>query len=273
MAKRTTKKSLQKKRSLQRKRLARRTLPDRRQYRNPPIIEAVCEFRFEPSQNWDATFPGFIFSKLRHLFPKRETGIHFRGTVETEVGAFSQKIEQLPEVRFVKKDDSAAVRLRPDQLSISQFPPYPTWNSFVPLIAKSFDVYQAIAKPKGITRIGLRYINTIEFEERAFRIEDFFSFYPFVGPEKLQTFSGFICGVILQFDEGRDALRMQTVSDFSGDPRRLSVTFDLDYYVAKPNALGIKHWKRWLSTAHDRIEEAFEGCITDKLRARFNLVK
>ena len=30
----------------------------RRRYRNPPIEEALCEFRFLPGQEWDLTIPG-----------------------------------------------------------------------------------------------------------------------------------------------------------------------------------------------------------------------
>ena len=29
----------------------------RRKYRNPPIEETLCEFRFAPSQEWDPTVP------------------------------------------------------------------------------------------------------------------------------------------------------------------------------------------------------------------------
>ena len=35
-------------------------------YQNPPIEEALCEFRFNPNQAWDLTIPGKIHIKL-HL--------------------------------------------------------------------------------------------------------------------------------------------------------------------------------------------------------------
>lgn len=40
----------------------------RRRYRNPPIEEALCEFYFDPSEEWDLTIPG----KLRSFYRKRE---------------------------------------------------------------------------------------------------------------------------------------------------------------------------------------------------------
>jgi len=37
---------------------------ERCKYRNPPIEEALCEFRFVPSQDWDPTVPGRFHKKI-----------------------------------------------------------------------------------------------------------------------------------------------------------------------------------------------------------------
>ena len=36
----------------------------RRRYRNPPIEEALCEFYFDPSEEWDLTIPGKLHTSL-----------------------------------------------------------------------------------------------------------------------------------------------------------------------------------------------------------------
>lgn len=36
----------------------------RRRYRNPPIEEALCEFYFDPSEEWDLTIPGKLHTEL-----------------------------------------------------------------------------------------------------------------------------------------------------------------------------------------------------------------
>ena len=43
----------------------------RRQYQNPPLREAACEFIFQPGTPWDLANPGLIFSELRDQFPRR----------------------------------------------------------------------------------------------------------------------------------------------------------------------------------------------------------
>lgn len=35
-----------------------------RRYSNPPIEEAVCEFRFLPAEEWDLTMPGRLQSEI-----------------------------------------------------------------------------------------------------------------------------------------------------------------------------------------------------------------
>ena len=37
---------------------------ERRRYRNSPIEEDLCEFRFKPSREWDLTIPGKLHTKL-----------------------------------------------------------------------------------------------------------------------------------------------------------------------------------------------------------------
>src|SRR4030081_3698259 len=42
---------------------------DRRQYRNPPIEEALCEVRFVPDPNWNLTLIGALREHLKDSYP------------------------------------------------------------------------------------------------------------------------------------------------------------------------------------------------------------
>ncbi|MGQ0654564.1 MAG: TIGR04255 family protein [Betaproteobacteria bacterium] len=42
-----------------------------KKYKNPPIIEAICEFRFSETSPWDLTIPGLIYELVKDKFPKR----------------------------------------------------------------------------------------------------------------------------------------------------------------------------------------------------------
>ena len=62
----------------------------RRKYRNPPIIEAVCEFRLAPDSKWDLTIPGLVYEKVSKEFPNKEQ----RLIQEVEITKGSQGIQQ-----------------------------------------------------------------------------------------------------------------------------------------------------------------------------------
>ena len=46
-----------------------------RRYKNPPIVEALCEFEFISSQPWDLTIPGLIYEKVKDEFPDKRQQI------------------------------------------------------------------------------------------------------------------------------------------------------------------------------------------------------
>ena len=47
--------------------------PVSRQYPNPPVIEAVCEFRLPPDSEWDLTVPGLVYEHIRDQVPTEGT--------------------------------------------------------------------------------------------------------------------------------------------------------------------------------------------------------
>ena len=166
-----------------------------RQYRNPPIKESVCEFRFHSEDSWDMAVPGLIYAQLVDDFPRRIPNIVQTAGIRVTAGLggqpqissqvdeqFKQDISQLQGLRFWREDtEDGLILVAPNKLSISHYPPYPSWNGFYPIIRQAFDAYRLIAHPKGLARIGLRYINEISFDDSAVELEDYFEYYPHLG--------------------------------------------------------------------------------------------
>jgi len=55
-------------------------------------------------------------------------------------------------------------------------------------------------------------------------------------------------------------------------PATIAVILDLDYFLVKPGEVALDNVFEWVDVAHDRVEKAFEACITDQLRQRFEEV-
>ena len=244
-----------------------------RKYRDPPIVEAVCEFRFEPSAPWDLTIPGLIYEKLKEDFHKKRPVKLQELRIETSPAGFEQTFGTSDGMRFLREDEKTFIQVAQNILSANHVKPYSNWESFLPFIHQAFETYKEVAKPNGIRRIGLRYINRIEIPGSPIKIEDYLHFYPFVASHLPQMFGNFLAAIETHYDESRDILKLQAGSAPVQTPGRVGIILDLDYFLTQPGGVPMDSVFEWVALAHDRVEEVFEGCITDLLREMFEEVK
>ncbi len=249
-----------------------------RRYKNPPIIEAVCEFRFERGSPWDLTIPGLIYEKVRDGFPKRKQAKQVQIEISAVTEGLEQQVTTTDRMRFLREDEKVLIQVGPDLLAVNHLKPYPSWREFQPLIEKGFKAYSETTNPKGIRRIGLRYINRIEIPNQG-ELKDYFSFYPFIGknwgeilPQKINSF---ISGIQIPYENSRDILRLKLGSARAETSDTSGVILDLDYFLAESEDVPLDKKKvfEWINFAHNHIEEVFEACITDRLRQMFEEVK
>jgi uncharacterized protein (TIGR04255 family) len=239
-----------------------------RQYKKPPIEEAICEFHFSAQSQWDLAVPGLVYEHLRETFPKRTTGgrgwqivIQADGGLTQRPGPDMLKFESLGGTTF------AQVGMH--FLSVHHIRPYSSWETFFPLIRAGFDAYVKEAKPIEISRINLRYINLIEIPEDPVDLEEYLAFYPHLEAELPQPWTSFITGIEFPYGEGGDKLRMN-ITSVPNVPGICKARLELDYFRSKFPDLSTKSIARWVNEAHDRVEETFEACITEKLRKVFD---
>lgn len=246
-----------------------------RKYSNPPIEEALCEFQFVPSQPWDITIPGLFYDRIKEEFPEKQQQMGFGLSFQPKEGGIAEhKIELAPpRMQFFRTNKSALVQVGPNLLTINHLRPYPSWENFKPLILDSLMKYQEITKPKGLKRIGLRYINKIEFNKGPIELSDYFNYYPFI-PQKLpQIHSAFNVRIEIPYEGGRDHLLLALASMVPEKPDVLSLLLDIDYIMAKSEGISLNETLDWIENAHTAIENAFEACITDRCRNLFGEVK
>jgi uncharacterized protein (TIGR04255 family) len=237
-----------------------------RKYKEPPIVEAVCEFRFQPEHPWDITIPGLVFEKIQKDFPNRETRKEFAIGISPTAEGVQQQVITADRIRFLSQDGKEMVQVGPDLLAVNRLRPYISWEAFKPVIEKGFKAYTDSAKPKGIQRIGLRYINRIEIPGERIRLEDYFEFYPYIGDKLPQEVGPFITGIQIGYEQLRDMLKVLLVSVITSDPQKIGVSLDLDYFLIKPCAVSLTEVFNWMEVAHNNLESVFEACIKEKLR-------
>lgn len=244
-----------------------------RKYKNPSIIEVVCELQFSPDSPWDATIPGLIYERVRQTFPKKmqETVLTVHVPAgNTPVVLGMPQLQPEERLRFVQPDERAFVQLGRHLLAINQLAPYPSWERYLPLIEQIFNSYQSVAEPTGIHRIGLRYINRIPIRKRDFQASDYFTLYPQISSELPSTYGGFLTQVLFPYEQERDVLKIEVIAGADEMQQGSVIFLDLDYFLARPGAVSPDEALDWVINAHTNVEHAFESCITEQLRQQMD---
>lgn len=252
----------------------------RRRYRNPPIEEAICEFRFEPDQDWNLTIPGKLQAALgnEYLGKPREQKV-------MEVG-FSPSGSQPPSIQFgegiarvqlATENGRRTVGIGQDVLSIHMLRPYHDpnldsprgsgWTEFYSRIEEALEAYWRVAAPIGVNRVGIRYINRITIPMVPISVDDYLKCaLPTVSglPEILATFVSRV--EYIYGDNVRLILSQGSIDEPSGQSGFL---LDLDV-LCTTKCIGSTDALAKADDLHTREGIAFEALITDKARERFN---
>lgn len=242
-----------------------------KQYLNPPIIEALCEFKFSNDTQWDMAVPGLLYQELKSEFPIREERkfnvMDFSQTDSTEM---PPKIISNELMVFLKENRKLLIQVGRNLLTINCLKPYQNWNNFRYNIELAYNSLSKIVNLKKLQRIDLRYINQIEIEkkfpEQPLQLEKYFCFYPFRGNKMPDGISSFMVGCVFLFHSSRDACKVEFKDKAVKEQNKYVFMLDLDYYLAQPQNHRIEDTLQWIEEAHQKIIEIFEACITDELR-------
>jgi uncharacterized protein (TIGR04255 family) len=173
-------------------------------------------------------------------------------------------------MQFMREDERALIQVGPDLLAVNHLKPYSDWATFKPMIERALGVYEQIAKPKAISRIGLRYINRLEIpEQQDIEIEHFLLAAPTVPGDIPQTFSRWSQRVEIPLPEANGLLVLQSSSIVEEGQTNIAFLLDLDFVILQPGAVELDSAMEWVERAHVEVEKAFEACVTSTARELF----
>jgi len=235
-------------------------------YKNPPIMEVLCGFQFKQEEvSFDLLKFNSIYEKIKNDFPEHEH-IHLH-PIDDE-----GEVECINGMQFSAANDKKInIRVAPNVLMINISKPYSTWKEFFSLIQDTLKKYHDVFNVKEIIKINLAYLNEVDLIGRSVKIEDYFNFYPSIGRKVPQKIDIFNLEVFIPYEK-RGILKMG-LTKIAPDPKRKHCyLFEIKYSSIKKEivAENFDHIFKWLDMAHTDLENAFEDCITQKLRNKFN---
>jgi uncharacterized protein (TIGR04255 family) len=235
---------------------------------NWPIIEVACEIKFEDDFD-DLMIYGKIQDKLRNKFVKSKLQSYQNIVLEKTDGRVEPKSIEFKLQQFLTDDEKTLVQVGSDVLTINKLKPYNKWEEFLPDIKTAYDAFIEATNLKKIKRIGLRYINKINFKEPLRNIEDYFSFRPEANNALGKRSGPLVAG--MQFDRNNNADIMKiTLASTEADPGfKDSFILDLDYFQVDSQEINASTILKWIDNAHAELDLAFSLCITNKLKESF----
>jgi uncharacterized protein (TIGR04255 family) len=245
-------------------------------YKNPPLLEAVCEFRFVSEGNYSAEQIASFYETIKGSFPVQKKGkinkVEFRidteKTPEENKGSISQDFYEFEQ--YFSEDEKYSIQLDGGRISIHRIKPYTAWSQFFPLIQTVYNAYIEVFKPTELSRVGVRYINEIVLPVDGFTFSDYFTLSASLPSLDEANRQSIFLGSVFGQEGGRDAIKVQ-FGDKQLPEETTSKAFvlDLDYFLVTATVT-LDAVDEWLTTAHTNLENVFEGIVTEKTKQFFD---
>lgn len=131
---------------------------------NPPIVEALMDFRVGPSRDLDVSELRAAGARLPG-YPKVEERRFLQGAIRVHGGTSEATATHgTYGYGFRSADGNRLVQFRIDGFTFNAIDLYPGWEVLRKEALEAWHVYVESTRPKCVTRAALRYINRLEFQ-------------------------------------------------------------------------------------------------------------
>jgi len=234
-------------------------------FKNPPLINVLCEFRFRETATIPNIILGRFYEQIEEDFPTVET--HRGIGLQTQEGMLDPTIVMEERTQFANRDGTRRIQLGAGLLIINQLKPYRDYISFRTFIENTLETYRKVAKPKAVQRIGLKYVNLIEVKNNQ-TLGEVFNI-GFIIPSMFKSFPNpYLLNMEFDYSDGRDKLIIALSQNRQKDSHVNAVTLDFDYVLNIPEGIN-DNLLEWLDEAHNEIEKAFHACLTESVLNSF----
>jgi len=239
-----------------------------------PIVEAVIEIRARATKT-------LAESSLRSVLEPKLAGYDFLDSLrelhhEVKLEGGKPPIQKVSDVgwkglRFRSSDEKHIEQFNRDSFVFSRLEPYLTWDQLFADSQRQWAIFQEVAEPADVQRVGLRYINRIKLPPGEFRFEDFIQPAPSTPRELDLPFNSFMHYDTLAVPEypfAINVIRTVQLPSGSGDAG-IALILDIDVFTTQgldvdKDLLGQRLLEmRWLKN------KVFFGSITEKALEMF----
>lgn len=245
-------------------------------FEKPPLVEALCEFRFAGGQTWDWTVPGRFYGSIEADYPQRAEQQFVQVQMTPTAGGLAPGVQGgVERLQFGNTQGNKVVQVGPNFLSVHELAPYSHWDSFKAEIERVLDFYWSAAKPENIFGLSLRYINRVPLPPGKIYFEELFAIMPNIPDSREDSWISWAQKVDIARPEKRAILSVQSGTVFENNVRppdaeasveegKVAVLLDFNFVHDGSHPLQRPDLSNWLEAAHTDIESMFLKSLTLK---------
>lgn len=185
-------------------------------------------------------------------------------------GGLAQSVSENVRLQFRSKAEPFLIQVGPTGLTVNHIQPYSDWETFQPKIAKAFADFSNLCPIKSVRRIGLRYINQVDFDEPGVDYRNYFKLATNLPKELPHGPESFLFRLEIPYEHIGAILYLTLATVAPSKQGGSSFILDIDFATPPDNSIEEpKAVFGWIEAAHAQVDQVFESCIEDVTRARF----
>src|SRR5208337_4924953 len=178
-----------------------------------PLTEALIDIQVKLPGNVSLVDLEKLQDHIRVEYPDKKTRRMWEGTFEmkNEKDPLQRTQFQVDGYVFTSADGRQVVQYRLDGFTFSRLRPYTRWEEVFAEAQRLWGIYMKGTKPILVTRLAVRYINSIEIPLKTLDYDDYFTASPRIPPALPQGLLHFFTRLVIPFpDRGAIAIITQT---------------------------------------------------------------
>lgn len=228
-----------------------------------PIVEAALEVRVVPSIKWDETSLQSDLKQRLPDFPKVETLRQARFQIAPGQPD-NPKVEDFGCIGFKlhSSDKLHIAQFTKEAFVFSRLKPYENWEQLSDEALRLWAIYCELLKPTEVTRIGLRFINSIAIKQEKVELADYYKYPPESLKELNWTLTGYLHHDVMQVPE--TVYRVNLIKTVKNVPGEIGLILDIDVFMQKKFEYNELHIKKCLEEMRWVKNKIFFSSMTEK---------
>lgn len=245
-------------------------------YERPPITEAVIELKF--AEAVDLREVDNLSRDFAERYPRVERLTNYEMMVGPQPAGEGPRVLTRTEFSGFKRTSEDALQILmfgQRQFLVARLAPYPGWGAFIEQFQREWMIWKRRADYKRISRVGVRYINRLDFPVVEGRVVDNeYLNLRVTSPEVLGDMLAAAWQVKLPALDLGCQVTINSGTVESPLPDHISFLLDIDIGTVDSGQIAQKDGDlfSFLDRVRQRKNMVFEACITDAARKLFGVV-